>query len=544
MLKAVTREEAERYASRTAFYREKWQQMDPLMVGIKRFALDRKGGEKIVVDAFVAPFVEEKYGGMLSILGPPTTDRISAAPGDLVNVQAYVAGGMLAQFVPPHFLFLGLQDSDALAAGPKGDGMMQTLQMLQSAPGYLGAWPKPGFLDMLPLGLLGAETDRFGFSKYPLGIWRRQWEGFSALSFNRDLLAGVSPHLKPVKTDIPAQLRIQVKDLTGTKLSGWVNDMYYERAFKTSTGNTRLLLAMTDQLHVPSDEALATAEKLLDVKLVLPSAASTNRCAKERRRLLGIDQVARPRCEVGARGPDEFHAPLLNWFRGLDGYLTMDDDKMIAHVELDMQRHEPETKIELPLFNLFNGKKDPKKEEPKKDDPEEARRQAHARRGAPRSPQARTEEAEGVLSEAEELWQLWGQEKLLAVAHRIGNAGRGPIDHRSPSFACLSFGSRSWAELFNGEFARKTPVAYARGSQTTVTSPLARAWQSAGGRLRRRSSATSTCNSANMSAVTPRETGGAEECEEATMKGSEPEPSFARVGRWRRNLRAAWPGGR
>ena len=83
----------------------------------------------------------------------------------------------------------------------------------------LGATPKPGFLDWLPLGLLGSEPDRFGFSKYPLGIWRRQWEGFSALAFNRDLLANVSPHLRVEETETAAQLRVQVKDLTGTKLS-------------------------------------------------------------------------------------------------------------------------------------------------------------------------------------------------------------------------------------------------------------------------------------------------------------------------------------
>lgn len=375
VIKAVTREEAERYTSRATFYREQWKQMDPLMVGIKRYALDRKGGEKIVVDAFVAPFVEQKYGTMLSILGPPNNNRITPAPGDLVNVQAFLAGGTLAPLIPPHFLFLGLQDSDSLGAGPKGDGMMQTLQMLQSAPGYLGAWPKAGFLDWLPLGLLGSAPDPLGFSKYPLGIWRRQWEGFSALSFDRELLAGVSPNLRSEEVETAAQLRVQVKDLTGTKLSGWVNDTYYDRAFKTSAGNTRLLLAMTDQLHVPSEVALETAEKLLDVKLACalggkyqPVREKSGAVYWESTKWPGV-AAKEGAAKEGDRGPDEFQAPLLSWFRGLDGYLTKDGDKMVAHLELDMQRHEPETKVELPLFKLFGGAKDPKKEEPKKDEP-------------------------------------------------------------------------------------------------------------------------------------------------------------------------------
>ena len=42
-----------------------------------------------MVDAFVAPFVEKKYGWITSILGPPTTDRIAPAPGDLVSGNGF-----------------------------------------------------------------------------------------------------------------------------------------------------------------------------------------------------------------------------------------------------------------------------------------------------------------------------------------------------------------------------------------------------------------------------------------------------------------------
>jgi len=45
-------------------------------------------------------------------------------------------------------------------------GLMQTLQLIRSTPGYLGGWPKPGFLDMLPLGRVVAGHGNDGSSGF------------------------------------------------------------------------------------------------------------------------------------------------------------------------------------------------------------------------------------------------------------------------------------------------------------------------------------------------------------------------------------------
>jgi hypothetical protein len=52
--------------------------------------------------------------------------------------------------------------------------------------------------------------------------------------------------------------------------------------------------------------------------------------------------------------PDDFQAPLLKWFRGIDAHLIKEGDSLVTRAELDIQR-EPreERKFELPLFNLF-----------------------------------------------------------------------------------------------------------------------------------------------------------------------------------------------
>ena len=68
--------------------------MDPLMVGIRRTALD-DNRERIVIDGELAPLDESKYGWVLSMLGPPTREMVTPAKGDIVSMQISARGGLL-----------------------------------------------------------------------------------------------------------------------------------------------------------------------------------------------------------------------------------------------------------------------------------------------------------------------------------------------------------------------------------------------------------------------------------------------------------------
>ena len=69
----------------------------------------------------------------------------------IVSAQAVVKGMNLLGPIPPHHLFLGMQDLTPVLAN-RQTGLFGTLQMLRETPGYLGSWPKAGYLDSLPLG--------------------------------------------------------------------------------------------------------------------------------------------------------------------------------------------------------------------------------------------------------------------------------------------------------------------------------------------------------------------------------------------------------
>lgn len=349
-LRGVSASEAERYSTRALYYQEHWRQMDPLMVGVKRYALGDSNIERLAVDANISPLAEEKYGWLMSMIGPPTDVRIVTPPDELISIQASLRGGPFAPGVVPHHLFLGVRDAPP-DANLQPTGFLEMVRMVRETPGYLGALPKLGFLDWLPVGLGGGEPDPDGFSRLLLGGWRWQGGDFSMVSFHRDVLERTIEELRVEPTENPAQIRVHIGDLSQSHLSRWFSFLNYERATQTSVGNAKLLQAMSQQLRVPRAEALQTTQDLLNTKLV---------CSLDGKYELMERGDGQPTWHskkwpvAGQPLPEDYNAPVLDWFRGLNLDLTKYGDRMVMHAELDMQRGlEEKSRLELPLFNLF-----------------------------------------------------------------------------------------------------------------------------------------------------------------------------------------------
>ena len=348
-IKAITAQEEIACQQTINYYRQHWKQMDPVMVGIKRYALDKKGLERVVIDARVNMADESKYGWLVSSLGPPTKFQISEPAGNVISVQASLRGGLLLPDVPPHTMFLGIRDS-VPPTDLKLDGLFKTWSVLKTTPGYLGAWPQPGFLDRLPLGLAG-QPDIQGFSQFPLGLWRKQTlDGFSIVGFDRNLLAQVAPQLNVKPTENTAQLRIHVGDLSQAKFANWINALNYARARQTSTGNIRLLHLLTQQFGVPRQEASGVAENLLRAQLA---------CSLGGKYILNTTADGTTRWQSTANPPgfqvqvpEKYQAPLLSWFRGLNSSLTKLDHQVVLHAQLDLQRKPGQALPGLPRFQL------------------------------------------------------------------------------------------------------------------------------------------------------------------------------------------------
>ncbi len=345
-ISGVTQQEIDWYLQRREFLTNNLSQLDPMFVALKRYKHE-DNIERIVYDARIAPFGREKYDWLFSMMGPPITQEIKGSPSDIVSFQASLDGGAVSRRIGAHQVFGAIQDEETSdAIRPRS--FFRTLDLLRDAPGYVASWPKAGYIDWMPK--LGGQPDQYGFThSRMLGLWRLQWDNFSAVSFDRDRLQDLQQHLQVVPSERPAQVRVNVGDLANSKLSGWANAQNYRRSWETSIANARLLNMMSQQFNLAPEAAKDKVEDLLDVELVCSLGGKYQLNACQNRSLWCSDawpDFANPQM------PEDYASPLLSWFRGWQLELLMNQSQFAVHGYLDVERS---GNTDLPSFDLFKG---------------------------------------------------------------------------------------------------------------------------------------------------------------------------------------------
>ncbi|MCC9607855.1 hypothetical protein LOC68_03000 [Blastopirellula sp. JC732] len=339
---SVNLEEARDFERVREFHVSHWSQMDPLMAGIYRFKLDDKGTERLTIDARMTPFVQEKYGMLTERLGPPIKRQIAPAPGDVAMIQFVLKGDFDNQL---YHYGVGLQDVPFPIDSYANGGLLNTLRMMQSTPGYLTAWPKPGLIDRIPVIGQMAAPDQYGYSQFPLGLWRREYNGFSTLSFHREILQYVTPQLSLAEDDYPAQARIHIGDISDANVTPLANAMAQSWAKKGSLSNVRYFQQVSNQLGVPIGKAKDFAEDLLALEFVCPLNGKYE--------TVGKGDAERWQSTAWGDEKLEFEANFMKWFRGLNARVSMGDGQVVLNAEIDMWREKAEPTLKLPTFNFF-----------------------------------------------------------------------------------------------------------------------------------------------------------------------------------------------
>lgn len=402
----VTAEESEWYRTRAQYFAEQWRQTDPLMIGIKRFRKD-DSRERVVFDARVAPFGNQRYAWLTDRIGPPLTVRPAENPEDVIRMELSMAASSFIKPVPAHLMFAAVQRDAQQLQSLDPSEWWTTLKMLQSTPGYVASWPAAGMLDMFPL--LGGRPDEQGFTHSPtLGVWRLQQEGFSALAVDRDRLERLRPHLQMVESETPAQARLEIGDLAQSQLEAWVNTLWRQRSWQASLANTRLLHLLMQHFRLEPGSAKQHAQSLLNAELICsldgnyllygpqgladdwqaagatddPGIAPAEVAPGRPFEALPPLPPAPPEPGLGPppgivadnhpfsyfwisdRWPADTRvaaqvwgqevSPLLSWFRGAMIEVNQQDARFLVHGYLDINRREKETAV-LPGFEAFKG---------------------------------------------------------------------------------------------------------------------------------------------------------------------------------------------
>ena len=345
----VTAEEASWFQERAIFFAQSIRSLDPMFIAIKRYE-HRKNVERVIFDGRLAPFGEEKYGWLMSMLGPPLENEVARAPEDIIRLQASVRGGKSDPTIPAHQIFAAVEDHLDPSVDLRPSSFMKMMQALREAPGYLGAWPSPGYTDWMPA--LGREPDQFGYTySRLLKLWKLQWGQFSVMSFDQRRLESLKPHLKVVDRERPAQIRLEVGDLVNSNLRNWANSVNYRRSWQTSVANVRLLNLLSQQFRVSPETARVIVERMLGVELVCSLGGEYKLAALPSGRKVWYS-TAWPSFSAPEIPPGHT-APLLKWFRGLEIEVSKGPTQFSVHGFVDIERTEAETK--LPSFDLFKG---------------------------------------------------------------------------------------------------------------------------------------------------------------------------------------------
>ena len=329
----VTPEEAAWYSRIAQEYSRRFSTIDPIMVGVQRQPVDPATGmEQVSIHAEIAPLRIEKYGEWARFLGPPTRVAMQFPPDDIVTVQAHVASEQLG---PPTHLFAAIKDTTP--PQPEDfDGILNIYRSLKSIPGYLGAWPQPGTLDRLPLGLGRGQPVGPGMSRLVGGLYRYSDGSYSILSFWPDLLKNCLRFLNSVDVPHEAQVRIQIDSLAGSQIEGWVNEQLYLRSRTGSVAGANFLSMLQRQLGISAEEAEQAAARIGGANLQCALGGKYQHSPPTQRWI----STAWGATKAPYRPPVGYTSPVLGWFRGGQASLTQYVDRLVVDATIRIQRTE------------------------------------------------------------------------------------------------------------------------------------------------------------------------------------------------------------
>lgn len=166
------------------------------------------------------------------------------------------------------------------------------------------------------------------------GLYRYTGSGFSILSFQQEVLAATLPYLEAAEVDEAATVRGRVGSLLGSKLEGWVNNQLYQRAARSSVAGAEFLNLLEDQLRVAPEDAMEIAKQVFGDGLQC-SLGGEYRYDSSRRRWISTAWSGGSPLPVP---PENYIAPLLNWFRGMELTATQYSDRLVADLQIVIAR--------------------------------------------------------------------------------------------------------------------------------------------------------------------------------------------------------------
>jgi len=330
----VSSDEADEYRQFTERFQSEVGQMPPIAVGIQRSPRGADG-ETMKIEVIARPLEGVNISSLRDSLGDPAEQRLQRVAGDVVSLEAVldIKVPLLGGEKQPHHLFGGLRDFRSLLSVENGN-VGPDAGPSEFVRGYVGAWPRPGLLE-----LLSGSSQPAGNQPEQVGeqLWQAQQEDFLLISFNPEVVAEVLPQLALEQADRPGQIWLTIDDLSDKQLAATVNAFGYKRTREASVAASRMMNSLANQFRVARPECRELAERLVDGKFVCPLGGEYQLLVPERDLETWSSTALPPENRfLLTEVPADFELPLLNWFRGLRGDLQLEQDSLSVRLEIDM----------------------------------------------------------------------------------------------------------------------------------------------------------------------------------------------------------------
>jgi hypothetical protein len=370
----ITPTEARRYEQFRQGIHSSAGQFVPISLVIKRQESTKSPNwDHITADVRISPYSQTRLVKWAKWLGPAEPLRVAPIIGDVVSLEVIVDA--LGQGV---HLFGGLRDFRAPLVIREGE-VRPPGSPNDYLRGYVGTWPRPFAVFEALFGRPKGEFDDDGIARNDglFELWQRRLDDFFLFSLMRDVLMEVGPQLAMVEPERPAQIRLQIDELTDKQIATSVTAVGYMRARSASVSGARFMNSLVSQLHVPPADARGVAERLVggrfncplggDYELIDPLNVVVERETgreAERNAANDADVLPAPNDVVMANGdsdagarllwastatsienrflltqiPADYEMPLLNWFRGAQVEIARAEDAFMLHANLQMVR--------------------------------------------------------------------------------------------------------------------------------------------------------------------------------------------------------------
>lgn len=330
----VSADEAATYREFADKFQKEVGQMPPIAVGIQR-SLRGDEGETMKIEVVAEPLDGLKIDSLREPLGAPAENRLQPVAGDVVSLEAVldIPAILVEKESQAYHLFGGLRDFRSILAVKNGI-LAPDAETREIARGYVGAWPRPGLLE-----IFNGSKPPAGDQPEPVGemFWQAQQKKFLLISFKPDVVEQVLPQLAMGQAERPAQVWLTIDDLTGKQLAEMVNALGYKRTRETSVAASRMMNSLANQFRIARPECRDLAERLVDGKFVCPLGGEYQLLVPERDLETWASSALTPENRfLLTEVPEDFQLPLLDWFRGLRGDLQLEDDSLSLQLEIDM----------------------------------------------------------------------------------------------------------------------------------------------------------------------------------------------------------------